>query len=82
MPEDQPEHGREDVERFSNAEKLNNAVVDADIVNFDGHDDPDNAMNWSLGKKAATLGMVTAMTLLSYVSCTILSSGTPAMPNN
>lgn len=71
MAEDQPEHSRADIERFSNADKSINAAVDPDIVEFDGHDDLDNAMNWSPGKKAATLGMVTVMTLLSYVSYTI-----------
>lgn len=42
------------------------------MVDFDGPDDPDNAMNWPPGKKAAALGIVTAMTLLPHISFTIL----------
>ncbi|UKZ61259.1 uncharacterized protein TrAtP1_002527 [Trichoderma atroviride] len=71
MSEDQPGHSRADVERFSDAEKPINAAVDADVVDFDGPDDPDKAMNWPPGKKAATLGMVTVMTLLSPIGSTI-----------
>lgn len=70
MPKDHPEHRGADIERFSYAEEPINAAVDADMVDFDGPDDPENAMNWPPGKKAVTLGMVTIMTLLSYVSYT------------
>ncbi|KAL7894303.1 major facilitator superfamily domain-containing protein [Trichoderma sp. SZMC 28014] len=71
MPKDHPEHRGADIERFSYAEEPINAAVDADMVDFDGPDDPENAMNWPPGKKAVTLGMVTIMTLLSPIGSTI-----------
>lgn len=67
----QPEHIKADTRRFSNADKCSHRAIDPNIIDFNGPDDPDNAMNWSSGKKAAAIGMVTAMTLFSYVQFTI-----------
>jgi hypothetical protein len=67
----QPEHSKADTGRFSNADKSSHTAIDPNIVDFGGPDDPDNAMNWSWGKKAAAIGMVTAMTLFSYVPFSI-----------
>ncbi|KAG8415888.1 hypothetical protein J3459_013949 [Metarhizium acridum] len=65
-------HSKADIGRFSDGDKPIDAAVDPDVVDFDGPDDSDNPMNWSPGKKAATIGMATAMTLFSYVHCTNL----------
>lgn len=34
------------------------------IVDWDGPDDPENPLNWPLPKKAATIGVVSAITFL------------------
>lgn len=47
-------------------EKVATATPDpARTVDFDGPNDPDNPMNWSIAKKTATIVIVTMMTLLS-----------------
>lgn len=38
---------------------------DPNIVDWDGHDDPANPLNWSLSKKRATIGIVSLVTMLS-----------------
>ncbi|KAM5429352.1 hypothetical protein McanMca71_002963 [Microsporum canis] len=63
-----------DVERSSAEKRSDNAVLDPEVVDFDGPNDPDNPMNWSLGKKTATIAMVTTMTLLSPIGSTISSA--------
>jgi MFS family permease len=40
---------------------------DPNIVDWDGSDDPENPMNWSSSKKIAAIGIVSAITMLSYV---------------
>jgi hypothetical protein len=62
-----PEQSNADTGPFPNTDKSSHTAMDPDMVDFDGPDDPDNAMNWPRGKKAAAIGMVTAMTLFSYV---------------
>lgn len=57
-----------DVERASVAEKTSEGPKDANVVDWDGPDDPENPMNWSSAKKTANLAIVSAMTLLSYVA--------------
>lgn len=42
--------------------------LDANVVDFDGDDDPQNAMNWSSAKKTVTIVLVSTMTMLSHVS--------------
>ena len=39
--------------------------TDPNIVNWDGPDDPENPMNWNSRKKAAAIGIVSFITLLS-----------------
>ncbi|KAF3483698.1 uncharacterized protein GIQ15_03022 [Arthroderma uncinatum] len=63
-----------DFKRLSVEEKLDDAVLDPDVVDFDGPNDPKNPMNWSSGKKAAAITMVTMVTLLSPIGSTISSS--------
>jgi hypothetical protein len=38
---------------------------DPNIVDFDGPDDPENPMNWSMARKTSAIVIVTTMTLLS-----------------
>jgi hypothetical protein len=56
------------MERSSSQEKeAGMDSEDANIVDFDGPDDPLNPMNWSFSRKVTAIVIVTAMTLLSYV---------------
>jgi hypothetical protein len=43
------------------------SAADPNIVNWDGPDDPENPMNWSLAKKMASIGIVSVLAFLSYV---------------
>lgn len=41
--------------------------VDADVVDWDGPDDPENPLNWPKKKKWSMLGTLSVMTILMYV---------------
>jgi hypothetical protein len=57
-----------DMERSSDQEKeVGMTEKDANTVDFDGPDDPENPMNWSSSRKITAIIIATAMTLLSYV---------------
>lgn len=75
-PDATEEKGRDkgaatDVERGSTstaAEQTDDlAVRDPNIVDWDGPDDPANAMNWPLGQKAVAVATISLITLLTYV---------------
>lgn len=40
---------------------------DPNIVDWDGPNDPENPLNWSSAKKITAIGLVSLVTLLSYV---------------
>jgi hypothetical protein len=40
-------------------------LKDLNIVNWDGPDDPENPMNWTLAKKVRAIGIVSLITVLS-----------------
>jgi hypothetical protein len=42
-------------------------AADPNIVDWDGPDDPANPMNWASRKKTTAIGIVSAITFLSYV---------------
>ncbi|KAK0702257.1 cycloheximide resistance protein [Lasiosphaeris hirsuta] len=67
--------------RFVNGQSAggpsDNAPEDANIVDFDGPNDPENPINWSPGKKAAAITIVSLMTLLSPIGSTISTAATP-----
>lgn len=60
-----------DIERGSAAtaaQQTDNAAPrDPDIVDFDGPDDPENALNWPLRKKVVAVATISLITLLTYV---------------
>jgi hypothetical protein len=37
------------------------------IVTWDGDNDPENPMNWSMGKKWLTIALISILTLVTYV---------------
>lgn len=39
---------------------------DPHAVDWDGPDDPENPMNWPFGRKAAAVGIVSAITFIRY----------------
>lgn len=41
---------------------------DPNIVDWDGPDDPANPQNWSTGKKAMTVCLVSSITFVTYVT--------------
>ena len=59
-----------DIERQPVKEGPDAAPKDPNLVDFDGPDDPENPMNWPFWKKAATITLVSMMTLLSYAPST------------
>ncbi|EFQ99853.1 cycloheximide resistance protein [Nannizzia gypsea CBS 118893] len=63
-----------DVKQSSPEKWSDDAVLDPDVINFDGPDDPENPINWSSSRKAVVIAMVTLMTLLSPIGSTISSS--------
>jgi hypothetical protein len=58
-----------DMEKSSDqAKDTDMTEKDPEIVDFDGPDDPESPENWSSSRKVTAIVIVTAMTLLSYVS--------------
>jgi hypothetical protein len=47
---------------------------DPNIVDFDGPDDPEKAVNWSRKAKFSALGLISVMTFITY-ACNILPRG-------
>ncbi|PNY27631.1 transporter [Tolypocladium capitatum] len=50
---------------------------DADVVDWDGPDDPANPLNWSFSKKTVAVGIVSAITFISPLASSILAPGIP-----
>jgi hypothetical protein len=44
-----------------------NSLKDPNIVDWESQDDPENPLNWPLSKKITAIGIVSLITLLSYV---------------
>lgn len=56
-----------DVERGAVAAAEDEAYDrDPHAVDWDGPDDPENPMNWPFGRKAAAVGIVSAITFIRY----------------
>jgi hypothetical protein len=55
-----------DVEKMSLSDNPTEpAPKDPNVVDFDGPNDPENAMNWTTARKTTAIIIVTSMTLLS-----------------
>ncbi|KAM4066943.1 major facilitator superfamily protein [Hirsutella rhossiliensis] len=50
---------------------------DPSVVSWDGPDDPENPLNWPLARKAAAIGVVSAITFLSPLASSISAPGIP-----
>ncbi|KAK7414754.1 hypothetical protein QQX98_006438 [Neonectria punicea] len=65
------EHNK-DIEAGSTSVDLDEPVPrDPNIVDWDGPDDPANPQNWSLGKKAVTVCLVSSITFVTLVEAQI-----------
>ncbi|KAL9610375.1 MAG: hypothetical protein Q9167_004915 [Letrouitia subvulpina] len=58
-------------------ENSENYPEDPNIVDWDGPDDPENPLNWSVAKKLAAIGIVSMITLLSPLASTVISPAAP-----
>ncbi|KAK2767080.1 hypothetical protein FQN54_006399 [Arachnomyces sp. PD_36] len=63
--------------RYSETKEL--PTVDADIVDWDGPDDPQNPMNWSKGKRFSHVAIVSLLTLVTNLAATMLAPGVPLL---
>lgn len=68
-----------DIERQSEAQELpiegtKSEDHDPNIVDYDGQDDPHNPYNWTKKKKWTNGGILSAMTLITYVTAEQCSS--------
>lgn len=52
--------------RSLEAESATQDRVDRHVVDFDGPDDPENPLNWSNTRKWCLVGLISAMTLVTY----------------
>ncbi|KAL2215106.1 putative MFS multidrug transporter [Thermoascus aurantiacus ATCC 26904] len=70
-----------DIERGSAAtaaQQTDNAAPrDPDIVDFDGPDDPENALNWPLRKKVVAVATISLITLLTPLGSSMFAPGVP-----
>ncbi|KAK7428786.1 hypothetical protein QQZ08_004711 [Neonectria magnoliae] len=69
------EHNK-DIEAGSTSVDLDEPVPrDPNIVDWDGPDDPANPQNWSLGKKAVTVCLVSSITFVTPLASSIFAPG-------
>jgi hypothetical protein len=52
-------------------------VVDPNIVDFDGPDDPENPMNWKASKKWGMVVLISAITFLTPLASSMFAPGVP-----
>lgn len=50
---------------------------DPNVVDWDGHDDPENPLNWSNKRKWAAIGMVSMVTFLTPLGSSVFAPGVP-----
>ncbi|KAF2709780.1 putative MFS multidrug transporter [Pleomassaria siparia CBS 279.74] len=60
-------------------QKSSPSIKDADLVTWDSPDDPKNPKNWSMGRKWAATLIVSAFTLVSPISSSMISPALPAI---
>jgi hypothetical protein len=53
------------------------AVIDPNIVDFDGPNDPENPMNWKASKKWGMVMLISAITFLTPLASSIFAPGVP-----
>jgi hypothetical protein len=55
-----------DVEKVSlSGSPIGSAPKDANVIDFDGPNDPENPMNWTTAQKTTAIAIVSSMTFLS-----------------
>lgn len=59
---------KDSVFRPFGAESTTQDEVDRYVVDFDGPDDPEDPLNWSKTRKWCLVGLISAMTLVTYAS--------------
>lgn len=50
------------------AKSTTKGEVDRHVVDFNGPDDPENPLNWSNTRKWCLMGLISAMTLVTYAA--------------
>ncbi|PWW75238.1 MFS general substrate transporter [Tuber magnatum] len=71
--------GKEDSEEKLGEQKEDEALIDQDIVDWDGPEDPENPMNWPKWRKVATVGIVSAITFVTPLTSSMLALGVPQL---
>jgi hypothetical protein len=72
-----------DIEKGAEADSVSSiqepeeAVIDPNIVDFDGSEDPENPMNWKASKKWGMVMLISAITFLTPLASSIFAPGVP-----
>jgi hypothetical protein len=62
---------------IQNDDKEPEKEVNPNIVDWDGPNDPENPMNWPMGRKWGALGVVSGITFLTPLGSSIFAPGVP-----
>jgi hypothetical protein len=61
----------------SSIQESEEAIIDPNIVDFDGPNDPENPMNWKASKKWGMVMLISAITFLTPLASSMFAPGVP-----
>lgn len=72
-------HSDLDIEKAADIAPETEEQDDPNLVWWDGPNDPENPMNWSMKKKWASVGIVSGITFLSPLGSAMIAPGVPGI---